>query len=169
MADEKTTAVKKQAGQVVLRSATTAMTPKEVIGVLRRHMVLIIVLTIIGLAAGGAACWALRTMLPKYTASAFIEVLPPIQTDPMEFSAATVLKDIRYGHRLSIANMIKQQGVLESLLKRDTVKGTQWFEQVDGLAKQVKYLTKYLGVAAHRDADYIEVSMTCRDARRRPT
>ena len=165
MADERTTAVRRQAGQAVLRSATTAMTPKEVIGVLRRHMLLIILLTIIGLAAGGAACWALRTELPKYTASAFIEVLPPVQTDPMEISTPTVQKDIRYGSRLSIANMIKQQGTLESLLKRDTVKGTKWFKQVDGLPRQVKYLTKYLGVAAHRDADYIEVSMTCRDAK----
>jgi len=165
MADERTMAARRQAGQAVLRPATAAMTPKEAIGVLRRHMLLIILLTIIGLAAGGAACWGLRTKLPKYIARAFIEVLPPIQTDPMEFSAATVLKDIRYGHRLSIANMIKQQGTLESLLARDAVKDTQWFKQVDGLPRQVKYLTRHLGVAAHRDADYIEVTMMCRDAK----
>jgi len=165
MADERTTAVRRQAGQAVLRPATVAMTPKEVFGVLRRHMLLIILLTTIGLAAGGAICWTLRTKLPKYTASAFIEILPPVQIDPMVISTPTVQKDIRYGHRLSIANMIKQQGTLENLLKKDAVKETKWFERVNGLPKQVKYLEKYLGVLAHRDADYVEVSMTCRDAR----
>ena len=164
MADERTTAARRQAGQVMRRPATAAMTPKEVFGVLRRHMLLIILLTIIGLAAGGATCWALRTRLPKYTAQAFIEVLPPIQTDPMIISIPTVQTDIRYGHRLSIANMIKQQRTLEELLQRDVVKETNWFKGINGLPKQVKYLEKYLGAVAHRDADYIEVSMTCRDA-----
>ncbi len=165
MADERTTAVRRQAGQAALRSATAVMTPKEAFGVLRRHMLLIILLTMVGLAAGGATCAVLRTKLPKYTTSAFIEVLPPGQDDPLEIRPTMVQRDTRYGHRLSIANMIKQQGTLESLLKRDAVKETKWFKRVNGLPKQVKYLIKHLGVSAHRDADYIEVSMTCRDAK----
>ncbi|MBN2270406.1 MAG: polysaccharide biosynthesis tyrosine autokinase [Sedimentisphaerales bacterium] len=165
MADERTTAVRGQSGRAVLRPASAAMTPKEVLGVLRRHMLLIILLTIIGLAAGGGTCWLLRTKLPRFVASAYIEVLPPIQTDPMAFSPTLVQKDIRYGNRLSIANMIKQQGTLENLLSRQAVKDTQWFKQVNGLPQQVKYLTKYLNVVANRDADYIEVSMACRDAK----
>ncbi|RKY25404.1 MAG: hypothetical protein DRP79_06655, partial [Planctomycetota bacterium] len=165
MADERTTAARRQAGQAMLRPATAAMTPKEMLGVLRRHMLLIILLTIIGLLAGGATCWALRTKLPKYTASAFIEVLPPVQTDPMEISTPMVQRDIKYGYRLSIANMIKQQGTLEDLLKRDAVKATNWFKSINGLPKQVRYLDKYLGAVANRDADYVEVSMTCRDAK----
>jgi len=165
MADKRTMPVRRQAGQAAPRPATAAMTPKEVFGVLRRHMLLIILLTIIGLAAGGATCWALRAKLPKYTAQAFIEVLPPVQTDPMEILTPTVQRDIRYGYRLSIANMIKQQRTLEDLLKRDDVKGTSWFKRVNGLPKQVKYLTKHLGATAHRDADYVEVSMTCREAK----
>jgi len=165
MADERTTAARRQAGRAILRPATAAMTPKEVFGVLRRHMLLIILLTIIGFAAGGATCWALRTKLPKYTAQAFIEVLPPVRTDPMQILTPVVQRDIRYGHRLSIANMIKQQRTLQELLERDAVKGTDWFKRVNGLPKQVKYLVKHLGAVAHRDADYVEVTMTCRDAK----
>ena len=45
MADERTTAVRRQTGQAALRPAAAAMTPKEVLGVLRRHMLLIILLT----------------------------------------------------------------------------------------------------------------------------
>lgn len=165
MADEKTTAVRRQAGRAAPGSAATAMTPKEVLGVLRRHMLLIILLTVIGLLAGGAICWGLRTKLPRFTAKAYIEVLSPVQDDPMVMRPTMVQRDIKYGNRLSVANMILQQSTMQKLLERDAIKATKWFEQVNGLSRQVRYLVKYLGVVAHRDADYIEVSMTCRDAK----
>jgi capsular exopolysaccharide synthesis family protein len=128
-------------------------------------MVLIIGLTIFGLVVGGVGCWLLRTYLPKYTAKTYIEVLAPGQTDPMVMSPLPVQKDIRYGYRLSIASLIKQQRTLEDLLKRDTVTKTRWFSSVGNLPRRVRYLEKYLVAVAHRDADYIEVSMTCGDAK----
>jgi len=165
MADEKPMVQTMRARPAVARPpATAAMTPREVFGVLRRYMVLIIGLTIFGLIVGGVGCWLLRTYAPKYTARTLIEVLPPVQTDPMIISTPLVLKDIRYGHRLSIANLIKQQRTLEDLLKRDTVKRTKWFSSIGDLPGRVRYLEKYLGAFAHRDADYVEVSMTYGDA-----
>jgi succinoglycan biosynthesis transport protein ExoP len=165
MADEKPMAQTMRARPAVARPpATVAMTPREVFGVLRRYMVLIIGLTIFGLIVGGVGCWLLRTYLPKYTASTYVEVLPPVQTDPMVISTPLVQKDIRYGYRLSIAGLIKQQRTLEDLLKRDRVKKTGWFSSIGDLPRRVRYLEKYLGAFAHRDADYVEVSMTCGDA-----
>ena len=163
MADERTTAVRRQARLAMPRPPAAGMTPKEAIGVLRRHMLLIILFTLFGFVAGGGACWLLRNKLPKYTARAYIEVLPPGQADPMEMATQMVNRDTKYGHRLSIANMIKQQGTLQELLDRQTVKDTAWYKGLNGLERQVKYLDKYLGSNAHRDADYVEVSMTCRD------
>jgi len=166
MADEKPTAQTMRARPVMARPpATAAMTPKEALGVLRRYMVLIIGLTIFGLVVGGVGCWLLRTYLPKYTAKTYIEVLAPGQTDPMVMSPLPVQKDIRYGYRLSIVSLIKQQRTLEDLLKRDTVTKTRWFSSVGDLPRRVRYLEKYLVAVAHRDADYIEVSMTCGDAK----
>ena len=164
MADEKATVQTMRARPVAARPpATAAMTPREVFGVLRRYMVLIIGLTIFGLIVGGVGCWLLRMYLPRYTAQTYVEVLPPVRTDPMVISTPVVEKDIRYGHRLSVANLIKQQRTLEDLLKRDTVMKTRWFSSVGDLPRRVRYLEKYLGVFAHRDADYVEVSMTCGD------
>lgn len=164
MADEKPMVQTMRARPAVVRPpATAVMTPREAFGVLRRYMVLIIGLTIFGLIVGGVGCWLLRTYLPKYTARTYIEVLLPVQTDPMVISTPLVQKDIRYGHRLSIANLIKQQRTLEDLLKRETVTKTKWFGSIGDLPGRVRYLEKYLGAFAHRDADYIEVSMTCRD------
>jgi len=168
MAEEREMSSRRRAARVMaVPPAAGGMSPREVLGVLRRHMALIIMLTIIGLAAGGGTCFLLRTYLPKYTARTYIEVLPPVQTDPMLITspAHMVQRDIRYGHRLSIASMIKEQGMLQRLLERDTVRATSWYKRMGTLEKRVKYLKKYLGAYPHRDADYVEVSMTCRDSR----
>ena len=166
MADEKATVQTMRARPVVARPpATAGMTPREAFGVLRRYMVLIIGLTIFGLIVGGVGCWLLRTHLPRYTAQTYIEVLPPVQTDPMEVTTGImgVGRDIIYGHRLSIANIIKQQNTLEGLLGRDTVKNTTWYASMGDLPTRVNYLAKYLSAVAHKDAPYVEVSMTCGD------
>jgi len=141
------------------------MTPKEALGILRRHILLIIVLTILGSTAGGGGWYLFEKYLPRYTATTYIEVLPPVEKDPMEIAAPQVQKDILYGHRQSIANRIKQQSTLLDLLESDEVKKTRWFERRDGnIRKAVKYLDRYFRAYAHRDAGFVEVSMTCRDA-----
>jgi len=146
--------------------ATASITPKEALGILRRHILLIIVLTILGSTAGGGGWYLLKKYLPKYTATTYIEVLPPIEKDPMDIAAPQVQKDILYGHRQSIVGLIKQQSTLQDLLESDNVRDTMWFERRDGdIRKAVKYLDKHFRAYAHRDAKFVEVSMTCRDAR----
>jgi len=142
-----------------------ALTPKEVLGILRRHILLIIILTALGLGAGGGTWYLLRKYLPKYTAQTFVKVLPPVETDPMDIVAAQVQKDIHYQHRLSMANLIKQQRALQELLRNDKVRRTRWFERRNrDDRKAFKYLKSHLGAYAHRDAEFVEMSMTCRGA-----
>src|SRR4030042_996526 len=161
------------AGRVL--PAVDTLTPKEVFGILRRHVVLIIFLTVLGLGAGGGTWYLLRNYLPKYTAQTLIEVLPPVETDPMNIVATQVNKDIHYQHRLSIANLIKQQRILQDLLqKNDKVRATKWFKsytkydedgKIVSITKAFKYLKKHLTAYAHRDTEFVELSMTCGDAR----
>ncbi len=146
--------------------APASMTPKEALGILRRHILLIIFLTILGVTAGSAGWYLLQKYLPRYTATTYIQVLSPVETDPMDITAPQVQKDILYGYRQSIANLIKQQRTLQDLLESDVVKKTRWFERRDGsIRKAVKYLDRYFRAYAHRDAEFVEVSMTCRDGR----
>ncbi|GAI46364.1 unnamed protein product, partial [marine sediment metagenome] len=146
--------------------AAASMTPKEALGILRRHILLIIVLTILGSTTGGVGWYLFKKYLPKYTATTYIEVLPPVEKDPMEIVAPQVQKDILYGHRQSIVDLIKQQSTLQDLLESDVVRDTKWFERRDGsIRKAVKYLDKHFRAYAHRDAKFVEVSMTCRDAK----
>ncbi len=148
------------------RSGSEAtLTPKEALGMLRRHLWLILFLTIIGGAAGTGGWYLIRRYLPLYRAETAIKVLPPIEMDPMSIVVAQVQQDIRYGHRVSLANLMKSQSTLQGLLQRDEVRNTKWYRQktkggVD-IAKAVQGLNRNLTAFPHREAEHILVSMTC--------
>jgi len=116
MVEERPMALNMRAGLAGPRPpAAATLTPREVLAILRRHVLLIIVLTVLGFVVGGATWFLLRRFLPRYTARTYIEVLPPVVTDPMEITTLTVHRERLYGHRLSLANIIKQQMVLGRL------------------------------------------------------
>ena len=146
-----------------------AMTPKEIIRILRQHILLIILMTILGIIMGGTAWFLLLRYAPKYTAQTYIKVLPPIEKDPMKLGGVQVNKDIQYGHRQSIATLIRQQSTLQNLLKRDKIQDTDWFKHFatlkdDRIKKAFKKLRKRFRASAHRDAEFVTLSMTCGDA-----
>jgi capsular exopolysaccharide synthesis family protein len=151
-------------------AATSSLAPREVFGILRRHMLLIIFLTLLGLGAGGGTWKLLQIKFPRYTARTYIQVLPPVEIDPMTIGTIQLQRDVLYGHRQSIASLIKQQSTMEDLLKRDNVKETQWYEGFRGGParkdrNRVKYLKKHFGAYAHRDSEFVEISMSCGSAR----
>jgi succinoglycan biosynthesis transport protein ExoP len=152
---------------VALGPAKTGLSPKEVMGIFRRHVLLIILLTIVGCGLGWTTWALLRRVLPRYTAQAYIEVLSPVQEDPTVIGTTQVNKDIRYTNRVTIASLIREQGTFEQLLKRDKVKQTQWFtrEMHGDITRALLYLMKYLGAYAQRDADFVALTMTCGVAR----
>ncbi len=141
------------------------LTPKEALGMLRRHLWLILFMTIIGSAAGTGGWYLIRRYVPLYRAETAIKVLPPIETDPMNIVVAQVQQDIRYGHRVSLANLMKSQSTLQELLRRDEIRNTKWYRQktkggVD-IARAVQCLDRNLTAFPHREAEHIVVSMTC--------
>jgi succinoglycan biosynthesis transport protein ExoP len=165
MADVRPIASNRLPGQISQRfPAATSMTTKEAIGILRRHIFLIIFLTVLGICTGGTGWYLLQKYIPRYTATTYIKVLPPVEKDPMDIVAPQTHKDIMYGYRQSIANLMKQQSSLQKLLESDEVKKARWLERRGSTIKAVRYLNKYLRAYAHRDAEFVEVSMTCRDA-----
>jgi succinoglycan biosynthesis transport protein ExoP len=171
MAEDRPAALKRMARPAAPRpgsppTPSACLTPKEVFGILRRHVFLIVCFTVLGLAAGGGTWKLLQKYVPRFTARTFIQVLPPVEKDPMTIGSVQLHKDILYGHRQSIANLIKQQNTLEELLDRDKVKETRWYERRDGdRRKVVKYLQRHFGARAHRDSEFVEISMTCGSAR----
>jgi len=157
-------------------AAAAALTPKEVLSMLRRHMLLIVSLTILGLIAGGAAWYLLRKYLPRYAAQTYIRVLPPVEKDPMTIGPVLVSREIQYGHRVSMANLIKRQSSLLDLIDKPAVRETRWFQRFAKLdehgdiinraqciGKAFKDLKKNFGAYAHREAEFVVLSMACCD------
>lgn len=152
------------AGPMPSGPAANGLTAKEVLHILRRHMWLIVLATLLGLILGGTTWFCLRQFFPLYTAHTFIEVLPPIQEDPTAINNIQVHKDLQYGYRVTIANKIKQQTLFDELLKRDKVRQTEWFQRDmhADVNKALRNLLKTFGAYAHRDGDFVTVSMTAR-------
>jgi succinoglycan biosynthesis transport protein ExoP len=151
-----------------VEASSFGLTPKEIIAILRRHIFLTVCLTIIGFIAGGASWYLLRKYSPKYTARTLIEVLPPVERDPMDLRGILVNKDIQYGYRSSIASLMKQQSTLQDLLQRDKIRETNWFRHfgtsgVERIQKAYEDLERRFSVSAQRDVDFVVVSMTCGD------
>ncbi|MBW8001984.1 MAG: polysaccharide biosynthesis tyrosine autokinase [Planctomycetes bacterium] len=147
-----------------------ALTPKDIIAILRRHVWLIISLTIIGFMIGGVSWFLLLRYSPKYSASTFIKVLSPAEKDPTAFGRGMATKDVQFGYRQSIAQLIRRPSNLSALLKRDKIQDTKWFKQFGEikdkrLGKALKDLKKRFGVFADRDAEFVVVSMSCGDAK----
>jgi succinoglycan biosynthesis transport protein ExoP len=177
MVEQRPTAVNRMAPQVLQRRpvvTTAALTPKELFSILRRHVWLIIFLTILGLIIAGVAWFLLLRYLPKYTAQTYIRVLTPVVTPPLTIGETRANKDIEYGHRVSIANLIMQQSTLQELIGRDKIRETQWFRRFAKfdendkiininrcILKAFKDLKKRFRAYPHRDAEFIVLSMTC--------
>jgi capsular exopolysaccharide synthesis family protein len=152
-------------------ATAAALTPKEVFGMLRRHFWLTLFMVVFGGAAGIVGWKFVCRYAPLYKAQAAIEVLPPVDTDPMEIIPVQVGQDVQYGHRVAIANLMSSQRSRERLVESDRVKRTRWYrreirpdlEQNDVAKKRqaVRTLEEKLNVFPHREAGQIIVSMTC--------
>ena len=171
MVEQRQTAVNRMVGVAGARPmpAVVALTPKEVFGILRRHILLMVSLTILGFMVGGVSWYFLKKYIPKYTARTFMRVLPPIEKDPMTIVGGQVAKDIQYGNRVSMAGLMTQQSTLQRLIARDKIQETKWFKHFGkvrerSIVKAVDDLRKKFSAGAQRDGDYIVVSMTCGDA-----
>lgn len=147
-------------------STASAMniTPKEILDILRRHLFLIISLTILGVGVGVGLWFVLSIVAPKYTARTYIEVLHPGQFDPTVIGTPLASKEIAYEFRFSKAALIKQQSYLQELIRRDAVRETKWFKWFgNDIIKIIEDLEDHLVVYPDRNSNYISISMTCSD------
>lgn len=148
--------------------AGVQLTPRDMLLILRRHIWLMLSITIIGFVMGGTSWYLLRKYLPRYTAQTFIRVLSPAEKDPMTIGEHMVTKDIQYASRVSMAAIMKSQSTLARLIDRDKIQETKWFKafgdiKSERIRKAVRELQKRFGASAQRDGEFIITSMTCAD------
>ena len=166
----------KPVGQAAYRAAADVLTFKDSLTMIRQHIWLIVILAVTGFVVGGLSWFLFLTWDPQYTATAYIEVLSPVEKDPMRIGQEMTNKDVQYVFRTSLASLITQQGTLNDLLSRDKIKQTKWFAELGGSTKGgtttgrsiengLKELQKVLRASVDRDSDFIRVSMTCGDTK----
>ncbi|HOL31598.1 MAG TPA: polysaccharide biosynthesis tyrosine autokinase [Anaerohalosphaeraceae bacterium] len=155
------------------------LTPREILGILRRHLWMIILMTILGTVIGGGLWYLCDRYYPRYTSVRAIDVDPPVDMDPMQIASIQVQKDLYYAFRFTKASMIQQQNMLLTLLEQPRVRETDWFKsfakidsqgQIVGdvekaIREALKDLQDNLSATAPRDNNYLLVSMKCRNAR----
>ncbi|MCK4997973.1 MAG: hypothetical protein KAS23_00510, partial [Anaerohalosphaera sp.] len=144
---------------------TAGLTPKEAAGILRRHILMIMLFTFAGLFIGGTSWYLMKKYRPRYTAQAAIEVLPPGKENPLELRSIMPDREIYYQLRTTKAAAMKFQGMLEKLVQQDVIRSTKWYSQFDDSVRDAVYdLKKNLTVSPQRDSTLILVSMTCGNA-----
>jgi capsular exopolysaccharide synthesis family protein len=95
-------------------------------------------------------------------------VLEANEKDPLVIGSTSVNKDIQFGRRVSMANLMVQQSKFEDLLERDVIKNTEWFKsfgdiQDDRIKRAMRNLEDNFSASPQRDSDFIKVSMTTGD------
>jgi len=119
----------------------------------------------------------LGASVSEYTAQALIKVLPYADKDPMTIGTPPVDKDIQYSFRKSMAALVKRQSTLLELIDRDKMRQTRWFRRSAKFDKQgriinvdhcilraYKDLREHFSASAHKDSEFVVLSMTCSDA-----
>ena len=173
MVEQRQKAVSRMVGPAGRRPAAgdAVLTPKDIFGILRRHILLMVSMTILGLLIGGAVWYLFLTYFPKYTARTYLRILAPVEKDPMTIVTPQVQKDILYGHRATIAALIMQQSNLQDLIDRDKIRQTKWFhrfgdvetEMHECIRKAFKDLMGRFRAVPDRDREFVVLSMTCGD------
>jgi len=147
----------------MVAAGQVAITPKEIVGIFRRHIWMIILFTMAGAMIGGGAWFLMQRYFPKYTANTPIDVLPPVEKDPMQFTSTQPNKDLYFQFRSTKAAFMRQQNYYQELLRIDKIRKTEWFAQFNNdIPKAVEDLEDYFRAGAQREGNWIVVSMTCK-------
>jgi capsular exopolysaccharide synthesis family protein len=146
-----------------------ALTPKEFLMMLRQHLLMIILLTVAGLLVGGSSWLILSKVYPRYTAETYIKVLPVAEKNPTVIIPYATNKEVQSVYRQSLASIILQQSMFNTLLNRDKIQATEWFKNFGGgstgrsIELALSDLQSAFRAVPERDTDFIRVSMTCKD------
>jgi succinoglycan biosynthesis transport protein ExoP len=138
-----------------------ALTPSDLLRILRGRLVLICFLFVFfsGLAVGGFFLWMVK--FPSYSASALIECVSPKPQQPWTLGAEDIQKDEHERFLRSQALYVVQPDLLQDVLRTLEVQQTQWYASVDKDERLLELQDK-LSCSPVRDSNYIQVAISTR-------
>ncbi len=136
------------------------MTPKEIIAIFQRHLLMIIFCTILGLVLGGVGWFLCRQYIPQYTALTYVQVESPERQNPLQIETRTANKDTLYQFRVSMASLLKQESLFVDVLQLDRVRETDWYKDLDNKhIDGIQTFQEDFGASPQRESQFIAVSM----------
>ncbi len=144
------------------QSTPASITPKEVLGVLRRRMWLIIIITTLFTILGGVLWFVFNRTSPAYTSTGYIECPNPYQSSVFDAVPILPTPGIITQETQSVASIISSDSFLmKALSQREDIKRTKWFKSFGtDVEKRLDDFKDNFRAVPRRDTDLVVVSMT---------
>lgn len=144
--------------------APTSMTAREIVGILRRRLWFIIIITVCLTICAGALCFILKRIAPKYTSVGYIECKMPVPDDLLTGQRLLPRPQLIEQETQSKALWIRSQSFLSKVLERDAVRQTSWYKNLGTPTDRLDQIQKDFGASPRRETSFVVVSMSTSDA-----
>jgi len=142
-------------------AASAALTPADILRMIRGRLVLIIILSLFLSAVAVGVFLLIYLKYPTYSASAIIECVSNAPKPGYSVELQRVAKDEHERFLLSQSLYAKQPDLLARILESPEVRGTQWYQLVPK-DEQLTELDNELNCSPIRDSNYIRIAMGTR-------
>lgn len=133
----------------------------DLVGVLKRRMVMVILLWMLFGAIAVGAFILIYYKYPTYRAEAWVECITDRPHEGNSLVQSTLLQHEHERFINSQAALMKNPEILNEVLKTQEVRGTAWYRDTPEVEHFLE-LQNTLGAAPIRDTNYIRISMGCR-------
>ena len=143
-----------------LAAMGTGITYKDVLGILRRRMWLIIIITGVFVILSAALWYIFLVYSPEYSSAGFVRCKMPIQEGLFGMGGVMPRKDVIAMATASNAELLNNEFFLSKVLERTKVKETQWYiRRKDDLEKRLEDMQKSFSAFPRRDTEFVMVRM----------
>ncbi len=143
-------------------ATSTAPTPGELLGIIRRRAVLIAVLFFFfgGLAGGGFYTW--WTYFPKYKSTGLIELITNQPQSELSVETGRLPEREQDRFLTTQSYVVKSPEILNSVVQDDDVRKTKWYTAIPSWKQPLLVLTDELVSAPLRGTSFLSISMSTR-------
>ena len=151
-------------GPVAMRTSPTApasaMTPKDIINIVRKRIWLVVLVTALCTVASVVLWYVIRSYYPQYTSVAFIRVKMPVQQGILATTGLMPQVQVIELATQNKALYLQNEVFLSSVLERSTVQRTKWFERYkDDPAKLLESMKDSFSASPRRNSEFVVVGM----------
>ncbi|GMU36957.1 MAG: polysaccharide biosynthesis tyrosine autokinase [Phycisphaerae bacterium] len=141
---------------------TSAPTPGELLGIIRRRIVLITILFIFLAGAAGGGFYAWWRYFPKYRATALVEMVSNRPHTELSVELRNLPEREQERFMLTQSFVVKSPTVLSAALQDEDIQRTSWYKDLPVYRNPLLVLTDELVSAPMRGTNFLSVSIATR-------